>query len=144
MLMQKEVQQVFLYFLTGELKIIEIYQVYLTSLQIRCFLQLKSNSCSLYLNKKHMLCELIYVLSRNKKNIMWTSPLLYSYGIQSHLSSVYVVCWIFLQTFQTYFCIQANTVDPDQTAPKSWLFAKMTFKITSRWQSRRQLLWLTA
>ena len=44
--------------------------------------------------------------------------------------SVYVVCWIFLQTFQTYFCIQANSVDPDQTAPRgavwSWstLFAK--------------------
>ena len=32
--------------------------------------------------------------------------------------SVYVVCWIFLQTFQTYFCIQAKCVDPDQTAPK--------------------------
>ena len=32
--------------------------------------------------------------------------------------SVYVACWIFLQTFQTYFCIQANSVDPDQTAPK--------------------------
>ena len=31
--------------------------------------------------------------------------------------SVYVICWIFLQTFQTYFCIQANSVDPDQTAP---------------------------
>ena len=48
--------------------------------------------------------------------------------------SVYVVCWIFLQTFQTYFCIQANSVDPDQTAPKgavwsgSTLFAEMTFK----------------
>ena len=26
------------------------------------------------------------------------------------MSSVYVVCWIFLQTFQTYFCIQANIV----------------------------------
>ena len=36
------------------------------------------------------------------------------------MSSVYVVCWIFLQTFQTYFCIQANSVDPDQTAPR-WL-----------------------
>ena len=35
------------------------------------------------------------------------------------MSSVYVICWIFLQTFQTYFCIQANSVDPDQTAPKS-------------------------
>ena len=31
------------------------------------------------------------------------------------MSSVYVVSWIFLQTFQTYFCIQANSVDPDQT-----------------------------
>ena len=64
------------------------------------------------------------------------------------MSSVYVVCWMFLQTFQTYFCIQANSVEPDQTAPRgavwywSTLFAKMTFKITSRWQSRRQLLWL--
>ena len=29
------------------------------------------------------------------------------------MSSVSVVCWIFLQTFQTYFCIQANSVDPD-------------------------------
>ena len=27
----------------------------------------------------------------------------------------YVVCWIFLQTFQTYFCMQANSVDPDQS-----------------------------
>ena len=39
--------------------------------------------------------------------------------------SVYVVCWIFLQTFQTYFCIQANSEDPDQTAPphcfQKWL-----------------------
>ena len=33
------------------------------------------------------------------------------------MSSVYVVCWIFLQTFQTYFWIQANSVDPDRTAP---------------------------
>ena len=29
------------------------------------------------------------------------------------MSSVNVVCWIFLHTFQTYFCIQANSVDPD-------------------------------
>ena len=34
------------------------------------------------------------------------------------MSSVYVICWIFLQTLQTYFCILANSVDPDQTAPK--------------------------
>ena len=40
--------------------------------------------------------------------------------------SVYIVCWIFLQTFQNYFCIQANSVDPDQTAPKGALFAEMT------------------
>ena len=48
--------------------------------------------------------------------------------------SVYVICWIFLQTFQPYFRIQANSMDPDQTAPKgavwsgSTLFAKMTLK----------------
>ena len=47
--------------------------------------------------------------------------------------SVYVVFWIFLQTFQTYFCIQVNSVDPDQTAPRgavwsgSTLFAKNDF-----------------
>ena len=34
------------------------------------------------------------------------------------MSSVYVVCWIFLQTSQSYFCILANSVDPDQTALK--------------------------
>ena len=33
--------------------------------------------------------------------------------------SVYVVCWILLQTLQTYFCIQANSVDQDQTAPRA-------------------------
>ena len=31
--------------------------------------------------------------------------------------SVYVICWIFLQTFQTYFLHTTNSVDPDQTAP---------------------------
>ena len=30
------------------------------------------------------------------------------------MSSVYVVCWIFLQTFQAYFCIQANSVAPEE------------------------------
>ena len=34
------------------------------------------------------------------------------------MSSVHVICWIFLQTFQIYFCIQANSVNPDQTAPR--------------------------
>ena len=63
------------------------------------------------------------------------------------MTSVYIVCWIFLQTFQTYFCIQANSVDPDQTAPRgtvwseSTLFAKMAFKIQAG-DSRWQLLWL--
>ena len=32
------------------------------------------------------------------------------------MSFVYVVCCVFLQTFQTCFCIQANNVDPDQIA----------------------------
>ena len=31
------------------------------------------------------------------------------------MPSVYDVCWIFLQTFQTYFCIQANSVVPEQS-----------------------------
>ena len=45
------------------------------------------------------------------------------------MSSVYVVCWIFLQTFQTYFCIQANSVDPDQTVwSGSTLFSKLLLK----------------
>ena len=42
------------------------------------------------------------------------------------MSYVYVVCWIFLQTFQTYFCIQANSVDPDQTAPKGAVWSGST------------------
>ena len=42
------------------------------------------------------------------------------------MSSVYVVCWIFLQTFQTYFCIQANSVDPDQTAPRGAVWSGST------------------
>ena len=33
-----------------------------------------------------------------------------------------VVCCIFLQTIQTYFCIQANSVDPDQTARSSLIW----------------------
>ena len=34
------------------------------------------------------------------------------------MSSVYVVCWIVLQPFfKPIFCILANSVDPDQTAP---------------------------
>ena len=37
------------------------------------------------------------------------------------MSSVYVVCWIFLQPFQTCFCIQANSVDPDQRSSLIWV-----------------------
>ena len=63
-----------------------------------------------------------------------------------------VVCFCrllnILANCSNLFCTQANSVDPDQTAPRgavwsgSILFAKMTFKITGRWQGRRQLLWL--
>ena len=42
------------------------------------------------------------------------------------MSSVYFVCWIFLQPFQTYFCIQANSVDRDQTAPKGAVWSGST------------------
>ena len=35
------------------------------------------------------------------------------------MPSVYVVCWIFLQTFQTYFCKQANSLDPDKQQANS-------------------------
>ena len=74
-------------------------------------------------------------------------PLKCQENLHLKMSSVYVVYWIFLQSFQIYFCIQANSVHPDQTAPRgavrSWStqFAKLTFKITNRWQSRWQLLW---
>ena len=54
-----------------------------------------------------------------------------------------------LANFTNLFLHTGKHVDPDQTAPRgavwsgSTLFAKMTFNITSRWQSRhRQLLWL--
>ena len=53
------------------------------------------------------------------------------------MPSVYAVCWIFLQTFQTYFCIWANSVDPDQTAPdlgphclQKWLLNHLTKQTT--------------
>ena len=48
--------------------------------------------------------------------------------------SVNVVCWKFLQTFQTFICIQTNSVDPGQTASRgavwsgSTLFAKNDLK----------------
>ena len=41
------------------------------------------------------------------------------------MSSVYVVCWIFLQTFlKKYFCIQANSVEQSDLGPRclqKWL-----------------------
>ena len=53
------------------------------------------------------------------------------------MSSVYVVCWIFLQIFQTCFCIQANSVDPDQTAPRGavWSASTLFAKTTLKWQA---------
>ena len=47
--------------------------------------------------------------------LFFLSPLTLKAPRKLHLKmlSVYVICWIFLQTFQTYFCIQANSVDPD-------------------------------
>ena len=53
------------------------------------------------------------------------------------MSSVYVVCWIFLQTFQTYFCIQANNVDPDQTATKGAVWSGSTL-----WDNESQLRYM--
>ena len=44
------------------------------------------------------------------------------------MSSVFVVCWLFLQIFQTYFCIQANSVDPDQTASKGLIWVHTVCK----------------
>ena len=35
---------------------------------------------------------------------------------------------MFLQTFQTYFCIQANIVDPDQTARSSLIWVHIVYK----------------
>ena len=100
--------------------------------------------------RKRRLWVLIRSPSNEYQDICFHGKLTLKRQEKLHLkmSSVYVVCWIFLQTSQSYFCIPANSVDPDQTAPKgavwsgSTLFAEMTFKITSRRQSRRQLLWL--
>ena len=35
--------------------------------------------------------------------------------------SVYVVCWIFLQTFQTYFCILEEQSDLGPRCLQKWL-----------------------
>ena len=58
------------------------------------------------------------------------------------MSSVYVVCWIFLQTFQTYFCIQANSVDPDQTALLVWTLIRLLLKEQSDLGPHCLQIWL--
>ena len=75
-------------------------------------------------------------------------PGLFSYLLVFTCVVCFVIVWSSPLHLDGYTGIQANSVHPDQTAPKgavwsgSTLFAKMSFKITSRWQSRRQLLWL--
>ena len=50
--------------------------------------------------------------------------------------TVYVIFWIFLQTFQTYFCILANSVDPDQTAPRKAVWSGST--LLQKWLLKSQ------
>ena len=73
--------------------------------------------------KKEILC--IYSTGNYSKmykmmKMIWsfTSLLKCQENLHLKMLSVTVVCRIFLQTFQTNFCIQANSVDPDQTAPR--------------------------
>ena len=54
------------------------------------------------------------------------------------MSSVYVVCWIFLQIFQTYFCIQANSVEPDQTAIRLLLKSDLGPHCLQKWLLKSQ------
>ena len=67
------------------------------------------------------------------------------------MSSVYVVCWIFYLVFayrqtvwtQIRLLLRSSLIwSSGAVWSGSTLFTKMTFNITSRWQSRRQLLWL--
>ena len=50
--------------------------------------------------------------------------------------SIYVVCWIFLQTFQNYFCLQANSMDPHQTAPRAAVWSGST--LFEKWLLKSQ------
>ena len=50
----------------------------------------------------------------------------YLENLHLKMLSVYVICWIVLQTLQTYFCIHANSVDPDQTAPSGAVWSGST------------------
>ena len=65
-------------------------------------------------------------------------PLKHQENLHLKMSSVYVVCWTFLQTFQTYFCKQANCVDPDQTAPKGAIWSGSTLVCRNDFLSNRQ------
>ena len=62
--------------------------------------------------------------------------------------STYYICCIFSKTLWNTFTMEANTMNPDQTAPTgavwcgSMLFAIKVTKIHSRWESRQQLLWM--
>ena len=55
------------------------------------------------------------------------------------MSSVYVVCWIFLQTSQTYFCIQANSVDPDERSSLIWVYTICNNDFQSNRQKTKQM-----
>ena len=69
---------------------------------------------------------------------------------KSASENVFCLCRLLniLANFSNLFLYTGKHMDSDQTASRgavwsgSTLFAAMTFKITSRWQSRRQLLWL--
>ena len=95
----------------------------------------------------------IHTTSPLKPNVLQTMwNLLLTHKAPRKTASENVVCLSSAEysckLHKAIFCILANSVDPDQTAPKGavWsgftLFAEMTFKITSRKQSRWQLLWL--
>ena len=64
------------------------------------------------------------------------------------MSSVYVVCWIFFKLFKPIYAYrltvwtQIRLLLEEQSDLGPHCLQKMTFKITSWWQSRRQLLWL--
>ena len=103
-------------------------------------------------------CKLCWFSSEYTQGMSWCKTmfwiLILTLKTPRKPASENVVCLcrllnIFWKLFKSIFAYR-QSVDPDQTAPKqggavwsgSTLFAEMTFKITSRWESRRQLLWL--
>ena len=62
--------------------------------------------------------QILFSKKNKKNNVNLSAAELAQRCVKVKIASVYVICCIFLQTFQTYFCIQANSVDLDQTAPK--------------------------